>query len=353
MKHRLTSSILIGTGIVLVTAGLVVMLGIAPRYRTMQDAMTLTQRYEGTLRTSIDVTTLESLRSPRLNVQRSVSVADTHGSTALVRDERVVRIPQGRLRRTVVHYALDRTTMLCTDSYPESWSRSSGFWPRLGLMALWPYDVARRDYELWVDAYRRAVPLRFAGEVEHARSARTAYRFTASGDQQPMSPDEVEFLKLPETIDTERLQTLQENPDVNPVLRRLLPDVLAAWTEETVPVAYSWEFHTTYWVEPRTGILLDMRTRNTLRVGVAEEVVTRTALATLPAAQRATLEVIVEDASYVSTEATVAAAVKQVDQSVAALELHATILPIVLVVTGLVVGTAGSLLVIRRRRASE
>jgi len=353
VKHRLTSSILIGTGIVLVAAGLVVMLGIAPRYRTMQDSTTLTQRYEGTLRTSIDLTTLESLRSPRLNVQRSVSVLDIHGSAALLRDERVVRIPQGRLGRTVVHYALDRTTMLGTDSYPESWAETGGFWPRLGLMAVWPYDVARRDYELWVDAYRRTVPLRFAGEVEHARSSRTAYRFTASGDQQPMSPDEVEFLKLPDTIDTERLQTLQENPDVNPVLRRLLPDVLAAWPEETVPVAYSWEFHTTYWVEPRTGVLLDMRTRNTLRVGVAEEVVTRTALATLPAAQRAALEVVVEDASYVSTEATVAAAVNQVDQSVAALELYATILPIVLVALGLVVGTTGSLLVMRHRRASE
>ncbi|MBM3146800.1 MAG: DUF3068 domain-containing protein, partial [Actinobacteria bacterium] len=262
----------------------------------------------------------------------------------------LLQIPQGRLSRTVVHYALDRTTMLCTDSYPDPWATRAGFWPRLGLMALWPYAVARRDYELWVDAYGRAVPLRFAGEVEHARSARTAYRFTASGEQQPMSPDEIEFLRLPDTIDTERLQTLQDNPDVNPVLRRLLPDVLAVWPEETIPVAYSWEFHTTYWVEPRTGILLDMRTRNTLRVGVAEEVVTRTALGALPAAQRAALEVIVEDARYVSTEATIAAAVKQVDQTVAALELYATILPIVLVVAGLVVGTVGSLLVMRRSR---
>lgn len=350
MKRRLTSSILIGTGIALVAAGLVVMLGVAPSFRTMNDAETVTQRYEGTLRASIDLGRLESLRSPRLTVQRLVSVSDTHGSTALMRDEMITRIPQGRLNRSVIHYALDRSSLQCTASYPESWARAGGFWPRLGLMGLWPYGVARKDYELWVDAYRRVVPLRFSGEVEHARSGLTAYRFTSSGDQQPMAQEQVEFLGLPTSVAVDSFRTLQDNPDVNPVLRRLLPDVLAAWTEATVPVAYSWEFHTTYWVEPRTGVLLDMRTRNTLRVGAAEEVVVTTPLADLPAAQRAALEVIVEESIFASTEATIADSLGQVDKRVATLRLYATTLPIVLVVLGLAIGTAGSALTLHRRR---
>lgn len=351
MKRRLTRSILIGTGIALVAAGLVVLLGVAPRYRVVRDSTTVTQRFEGSLRMSIDVETLESISSPRLSVQRLTTTVDAHGGAALMRDETIARIPQGRLRRTIVHYAIDRSTTQCTDDYPEEWTETAGFWPRLGLMGSWPYNVTRADYELWVDAYRRTVPLRFAGEVVHAGSGLTAYRFTASGEQQPMSPDEVAFLRLPTEVPSERLQALQDNPDVNLVLRRLLPGVLDAWTDPTVPVAYSWEFHSTYWVEPRTGVLLDMRTRDYLRVGVAEEVVRVTPLATLPAAQRAALEIVVEESRFASTDASIADAVTLVDDRVAALELYATTLPIILVLLGLVAGTVGALLRTGGRRS--
>lgn len=350
MKRRLTRSILIGGGILLVAAGLVVLLGVAPRFRVAGDSTAVTQRFEGALRTSIDLRTLESTRSPRLSVQRSTTVVETRGGAALMRSETVARIPQGRLRRTIVHYAVDRATMECTDDYPDDWAQTAGFWPRLGLMGLWPYEVARSDYELWVDAYRRTVPLRFAGEVVHGASGLTAYRFTTSGEQQPMSPDEVAFLRLPEEIASDRLETLQDNPDVNLVLRRLLPGVLEAWTAPSVPVAYSYEFHSTYWVEPRTGVLIDMRTRDYLRVGVAEEVVRATPLATLPAAQRAALEIVVEESRYASTDASIADAVAVVDDRIAALELYATILPIILVVSGLAVGTVGTLLRTGRTR---
>lgn len=351
MKRRLARTILIGTGVALVAAGLVILLGVAPRFRVVRDSTTISQRFEGTLRTSIDIETLESISSPRLSIQHFVRVVDTHGGIALIRDETVSRIPQGRLRRTVVHYAIDRSTAECTDDYPERWAATTGFWPRLGLVGMWPYDVDRADYALWVDAYRRTVPLRFAGEVVHAGTGLTAYRFTASGEQQPMSPEEIAFLKLPTEVPSERIRALQENPDVNLVLRRLLPGVLEAWTEPTVPVSYSWEFHSTYWVEPRTGVVLDMRSRDYLRVGVAEEVVRATPLLNLPAVQRAALEIVVEESQYASTDASIADAVALVDERLAALQLYATTLPIVLVVLGLAVGTTGALLRTGGRRS--
>lgn len=351
MDRRLVSMALTVIGIVLVAAGLVVMLGIAPRYRTMSGSMTLTQRFEGALRTSVDPATFEETRSSRLTVQRTMDVTRTHGDSALLRQETVARIPQGRLDRTIVNYALDRKSMECTDDYPEEWGSTAGFWPRLGLMSIWPYEVAQRDYELWVDAYRATVPLRYAGEVEHSASGLIAYRFAASGEQQPMAEEEVEFLGLPMEIPTEQLQTLQDDPAANPVLRRMLPDVLETWQAETVPVDYSWEFHTTYWVEPRTGVVLDLRTRQILRVGIAEEVVVATPLADLPAVQRAALEVVVEETDYEATEATVAGAVTLVDERVSTLQLFSTTLPIILVVVGLGAGTAGSIMLARRRRS--
>jgi hypothetical protein len=351
VDRRLVSTTLTVIGIVLVAAGLVVMLGIAPGYRAMSGSMTLTQRFEGVLRTSVDLATLEDTRSSRLTVQSTVAVTETHGDSALLRQESTARIPQGRLDRTIVHYALDRRSMECTDDYPEQWGATTGFWPRLGLMGIWPYQVLQRDYELWVDAYRATVPLRYAGEVEHSASGLIAYRFAASGDQQPMAEEEVEFLDLPTEIATEQLQTLQDDPAANPVLRRMLPDVLETWQEETVPVGYSWEFHTTYWVEPRTGVVLDMRMQEILRVGIAEEVVVATPLAALPAAQRAALEVVVEESEYEASEATIAAAVSLVDERVSALRLFSTTLPIILVVVGLGVGTAGSVMLARRRRS--
>jgi len=351
VDRRLVSMALTTAGVVLVAAGLVVMLGIAPRYRTMSGSMTLTQRFEGALRTSIDLETLENTRSSRLAVQRTVEVTETDGGSALLSRETISRIPQGRLDRSVVHFALDRRSMECTDAYPEDWTATAGFWPRLGLMGIWPFQVTQRDYELWVDAYRATVPLRYAGEVEHSASGLIAYRFAASGEQQPMAAEEVEFLRLPTEIPTEQLRTLQDDPTANPVLRRMLPDVLETWQSQTVPVAYSWEFHTTYWVEPRTGVVLDLRTQQILRVGIAEEVVVATPLAALPAAQRAALEVVVEESSYEATDATIAAAVALVDERVSALQLFATILPIALVVAGLGLGTAGSIMLAKRRRS--
>lgn len=350
MDRRLVSMVLTTTGIVLVAAGLVIMLGIAPRFRTMSGSTNITHRFDGALRTSVDLATLESISSPRLTVQSITEVTETDGGSALLRRETIARIPQGRLRRSIVHFALDRRSMQCTDAYPEEWTSTAGFWPRLGLMGIWPFEVAQRDYDLWVDAYRATVPLRYAGEVEHSASGLIAYRFAASGDQQPMEDEEVDFLGLPTEIDTEQLRTLQENPDVNPVLRRMLPDVLETWQLATVPVDYSWEFHTTYWVEPRTGVVLDMRTQQILRVGIAEEVVVATPLAALPAAQRAALEVVVEESTFEATEATIAEAVGVVEQRVSALQLFGTTLPIVLVVAGLALGTTGSILTARRRR---
>jgi hypothetical protein len=349
LERRLVGSVIIAVGALALLAGIVLMLGVAPRFRQLADDARWTERYEGRLRTNMDLQTMVSRGSNRLAVQRTIAVQDTSGGSALVRDELVTRTPQGRLSRSVTHYALDRATMAGTDEHPPEWNETANYWTRRGLVCGWPFDVNAGDYWGWVDPYRRAVPVRFVGEVVHADTGLTAYRYASSGMPQPVAQEEVAFLGLPTTISKELLLTVMDTSQANPVLRRLLPDVLAAWPGPGMPIAYSWEFHTQYWIEPRTGVVLDLRTRQILRVGLAEEVIVATPLATLPAVQRNALQFTVQEMDYESTEGTIAQAERTVDDRLWPLNLYGTILPIALVVGGLAVGTVGSLLVSWRR----
>jgi len=349
MEHRVVGSVIVAVGALMVVAGLVVLLGIAPSFRSLSSGEEWTQRYEGRIRTYIDLASLESLSGRRLTVQRTVKVQQTAGSAALVRDETVMRTPEGRLLRTVEHCALDRRTMEGTSDGLSSWEDTTGYWTRRGLVCGWPFDVRQGDYWIWVDAYRRAVPVRFVGVVEHADSGETAYRFAASGSQEAVTEEEVDYLGLPTIVPKTLLLALSDSGQMNPVLSRLLPDVLAAWPGPSLPVEYTWEFHTQYWVEPRTGVLLDMRTRQILRVGLADEVSIATPLATLPATQRNALQITVQDMEYEASAATIAASAQSIEHQLRPLSLYGTTLPTALVVAGLIVGTAGSLLVNWRR----
>jgi hypothetical protein len=349
MERRTVGSVIIALGALLVLAGLVVLLGVAPRFRSLGGDARWTQRLEGRLTTAIDLRTLASTGGRRLSVQRTIRAEAADGGATLVREETVMRTPQSRFLRTVEHYAVDSLTMEGTPERPRSWERSAGFRTVRGLVCGWPFDVHQGDYWGWVDAYLRAVPIRFVGEVVHAESDQVSYRFASSSDQEPVAQDEVAFLGLPDTVSKTLWLQLGESPQMNPVLRRLLPDVLAAWPGPSLPVDYTWEFHTQYWVEPQTGVVLDMHTRQILRVGLADEVAVATPLATLPASQRNALTVTVQEMRYSSTDDSTAEAVRMVDARLWPLNLYGTILPIALIVGGLLVGTVGSLLLSWRR----
>jgi len=48
------------------------------------------------------------------------------------------------IQQMVANYAIDRSTMMATDQYPEAWASSEGFAPREGIVLSWPSTPSRR-----------------------------------------------------------------------------------------------------------------------------------------------------------------------------------------------------------------
>ncbi len=351
MRRTHASVLLIAFGALLIVAGLVVMLAVAPQYRSVRKGDRYVQRFEGKVKRLVDPQTLEDLGSTSLVLDRAIRVEQISGAAALIHDERVLSTPDGRLSQTNVRYALGRMSMTCTEDHPAGWSSLEGFWPRRGLMDAWPFRVQQRDYWGWVDEYRSLLRLRFVGEVEHERSGLMAYRFASGSDRRPMAAAQVEFLGLPTSLAKEDVYRLVDLPQVNPVLQRLLPEVLDTWTGQTVPVEYSYEVHTQYWVEPQTGVLLDMSVRETIRLGLDDQVAALSALTGLTASQRAALQATLYDASIAATDTTVADARRHVTEKLRPVRLYGTYLPIALIVAGLAIAAVGGSLLTRHEHA--
>lgn len=346
MNRKLVGGVLLVLGIALVVVGIVLMGVIVPAMKQFPADVDTTRYYEGTMPVMFNPQTFEFMTNLDIELVRHFKTEDTDGDVALVLEEQTLSSGGQALQQFVKHHAIDRKTMEVADDFPAAWSETEGYWPRQGLVLGWPIDTEKRDYTGWSDDYRATVPLTFSGEVEHERAKIKTYYFTSSGGPMPIAAEHVASLGLPQGLPKDQFSALIEQTDLSDMIKRLLPTLLERLEGDTVPLAYYYEYEGEYWIEPKTGVLIDTKKHELRSVGLAEEAIAGSPLANLPEEQRAALRVTVSDFTYQATDASVEDAKKDAQDAQDQLQLFGTTLPIAAIVAGAVLGLIGLLLLV-------
>lgn len=338
-------------GVVLVAAGLVFMLAIVPGMKKMPADTDTTRAYEGTMASLLDPQTFEFLNDLPIELQRRFYVVATDGDLALVKEERTMTSGGRPLQQVVSHYAVDRTSMLASDEYPEQWAENEGFLPREGYVLGWPMDTGQQDYMGWSDDYMSTVALVFEEEAEHERSGMTLYRFTSASDPQPIDEQITQGMGLPAELPKSQLALLLGQANLGPTASSVLPQLVEA-LPDTVPLAYYYDYEGTYWVDPATGIIVDTEKRETRTVGLSADIIEGSPLALLPEEQQAALRVPIMDFSYTATDASVQEAKTDAEDAAGTLRLYGTTLPVAGIILGAVLLALGLVLARRKPKAA-
>jgi len=336
-------------GVLLLAAGLVLMLAIVPGMKKMPADTDTTRDYEGTMVVLLNPADFTFQKMLPITLQRHFAVTETDGDLALVKEEKTMMTGTTPLQQVVTHYAVDRTTMLATDQYPEDWATSEGFLPREGIVLSWPMDTEQKDYTGWSDDYMSTVPLTFAEEATHERSGMTLYKFTSSSDPKPIVPEMVAAMGLPTELPKAQVQQLLGQIDLSALPGDMLTQ-LFAMLPDPVPLGYYYGYDGTYWIDPVTGIIVDVEKAEKRSVSLSPDLLEGTPLALLPEDQMAGLRVPVSDFKYTATDASVMDAKADAEDAGSKLQLYGTTLPWIGIVAGAVLLVIG--LVLMRRKAA-
>jgi len=347
MSRRSVGTLLFLLGLVVIVAGVVLMTVIVPGMKRFPDDVDVTRQYDGTLAVLLNPADFSFMNDLPVTIERHITVEDTDGDLALVREEQVMRTGDQPLQSLTKSYAINRKTMeSVTSGYPEAWASEDGFWLRDGLVIGWPIGSKPESYRGWNDDYRQVVTLNYDSEVVHDRSDLTTYYYTASSDAQPIVPEAVQAMGLPQSLPKDALMGLIDQTDLSPMVKTMLPTLLDRW-EGDVPLEYYYAYEAEYWVEPETGVLIDTRKHELRSVGLGADLLEGSPLAALPEEQRAALRVPVFDLTYQAADSAVADAKADAEENIDRLNLYGTYLPIGAIVVGALLALLGLVWLVR------
>lgn len=334
MKKRLLNWLLPITGLGLVLTGFALRFVIVPGKKIMPADFSAVRTYEGTLVTMLDPETLNFYRDLPIRIVRTIRVQQVEGEKALiyelaelhrqdVRDAGAESNDDGRLIQSrETRYALDRRTLLPVDGLGEDWHRE-------GLTLSFPIGTKKQDYVGWNEDAQQAEAVHFVGQEE--RNGLHTYVFNTRTGPDPIR-DPFLLDLLPTEIDKTTLLGLMEQLPLSQAERDLVAQALPG-LPDPLPLNYAYLSDLTLWVEPTTGMAVDM-------VKHEERVVL---LGLLPVAT-------IFEMDWRHTPETVADVVAEARPLVAQVRLFEGILPtLVWIVGGLLVGAG---LVLRVKPAS-
>lgn len=348
MNRKMGGGLLLALGIILIVVGLLLMFVIVPGMKQFPDDVDTTRTYTGTLASYFNVAKFEFMHDLDVSLERHFKVEETDGDLALVLEEQQLISGGETLQAIIKRYALDRKTMESAADYPDEWANLEGFWPREGLPMGWPIDSEKKDYTGWSDDYRHTVQLEFVEEVKHDRADIDTYCYIASSKAEPIDPKQVEVMGLPLGLPKEQFQSLIEKTDLDEQVKRLMPLLLRSLEGDTVPLQYYYEYEAEYWVEPKTGTLIETKKHELRKVGLSEEMLADSPLASLSEEERDALRVPVFDLTYGTPDETVEDAKADAQDAINMLNLYGTYVPVGLFIVGALLGLLGLFLVTRK-----
>jgi len=308
---------------ILVVAGLVLLVFIIPGMAQFPDDVDTDRAYEGELTVMLNAEALASmdlanifLRDVPVTVDRNVQTLEVDSEKALVSDSAVLSSPAGPIQSAEDIYTIDRKTM----EHIANFTTDGRVIERDGLVVGFPIGTEAADYVGWNGDSLEPNTLTFVQEEQH--EGLTTYLFTAASGPDPIRDPGVlaSFpTELPKAVIEGLVPALGLPDEMVGQLGQLLPTL-----PDPVPLAYTYAYETTYWVEPDSGVLVDynkMESR-TVALNLGEQ--------TIPLTEVMHLE-------YEQTAASVAEAVTDAEDASSQLFWLGTFLPYGLIALGAIV----------------
>jgi hypothetical protein len=337
------------TGVLLALLGVASLAGAAALYwvvvpgqAQLPDDTNVTRQFDGTAAVLLNPAGLMSgdmskvlLRNVPVTAERTVTTTATDGGVAQVRDVRTLESADGQsLGRSDSTYAVDRKTLEAAKSHPDSWAVAE----HEGLTVSWPIGAEKREYVGWVSDTQTTTPVKYVGEEQ--RGGLNTYVYESSVAPAPIKDQQV-LGALPKSLPPQALAPLLSALPLPDALKAQLAQVLPQLRAD-VPLTYTYESTTKYWVEPTTGVVIDADRREVRKVGLE-----------LPGGRSVPPSIAVFDVNTSMVDASVAAAADEATDARDRLALYGTTLPLVLAGVGAVLLIVAIILFATGRRRPD
>jgi len=255
-KAAITSGVI---GLVLLIGAALMAFWITPSYiARLPSSYNKTRTYAGTLTTLVNPAALSSgnlsaavMTNVPQTVRDQVQVTQTSGNTALARDTETVTAGGTQILRLSGNYAVDRSTLAATTSHPSSWSVV----PAKGQVFSFPIPAKKQNYTVWEPLTESTVPATYMAQVQHGGI--TTYEYKSVLPVRPVKNPQA-LAGLPKALPTSLLAKISAAGIISPADVAALGKAFPGAT--TIPLAYTYQATTTYWVAPDTGIVVDVST---------------------------------------------------------------------------------------------
>jgi hypothetical protein len=328
-KARTTSGVLLALlGVAGLAGAAALYWVVVPDRAQLPEDTNVTRQFDGTAAVLLNPAGLATgdmskvlLRNVPVTAERTVNTVATDGGVAQVRDVRTLQSADGQsLGRSEAVYAVDRKTLEAAKNHPDSWTVVD----HQGLTVSWPIGAEQREYVGWVSDTQSTTPIKYVGTEQ--RGGIDTYVYEATVAPAPIK-DQQALGALPKSLPPQVAGPLLSALPLPDALKAQLAQLLPQLTSD-VPLNYTYESTTKYWVEPETGVVVDADRREVRKVGME-----------LPGGRSVPPSIAVFDVSTSMVDASVTAAAGDASESRDQLNLYGTTLPLIL-------GGAGALLLI-------
>lgn len=244
-------------GLILLLAAALLAWWITPSYiARLPSSYNKTRTYTGTIRSLVVPSALATGNlSGAVKTGLPATLTDhvrtlqTSGNTAQVQDTRTISAAGSQVTKTVNNYAVDRSTLMATASHPSNWSVT----PATGLTVSWPLGAKKQNYTGWVYLTQTTTPLRYITQV--TQGGINTYEYQAIVHPTVMTNPQV-LAGLPKALPTALLARigaagLIPRADIA-ALGKAFPGATA------IPVKYTYQAANTYFVDPNTGLVVNV-----------------------------------------------------------------------------------------------
>jgi len=341
MKNKTLGRVVLLLGLLLIAAALVVKFVILPGQAQWPDDVDSTRTYDGTLHVMLNPQALAAmdlanlfLRDVPITNSRHVTTEEVQGSKAIVREVAKMFGPGGQeLQGSDTWYAIDRVTMEAVSREAVSGFRDSDkVTDREGLVIGFPIGTEAKEYDGWSSDFQQTLEVSYVKTEE--RAGLDTYVFeSSSSPRETLDPEMLAIFPpaIPKEVLVGLAQTLELPAAMSAQFAAILPEL-----PNPVPLKYTYEYETTYWVEPTTGVLVDYDKHEAYKVALQ--------LAGLPAPVPITP---VFEQSYHTSAASIEDAAKDARDAKGQLNTFGTTIPLALGVVGLVLALVGVVLMRR------
>jgi hypothetical protein len=244
-------------GLILLLAAALLAWWITPSYiARLPGNYNKTRTYDGTIRSLVVPSALASGNLAAAvktglpaTLTDHVRVLQTSGNTAQVQDTRTITSGGSQITKTVNNYSLDRSTLMATSSHPGNWSVT----PAKGVVVSWPLGAKRQNYTGWVPLTETTTPLKYVRQ--QSQGGINTYEYQAVVRPTVIKNSQV-LSGLPKALPTSLLGRISAAGLIPAAdiaaLSRAFPGATA------IPVKYTYQAANSYWVDPNTGLVINV-----------------------------------------------------------------------------------------------